>query len=502
MISKELFKKPNNRLEGEQEQPALHRSTPEKADAIDCPECGAAIARDALFSLDYVCPRCGAVLTMFPAVDGVPLDIARLPALEGVLDVIYNPLRTKLIQQAEARGCKCAGGLTMLVWQAVRARELFTGKPVPPETALAAQRALTREVSNLVLIGMPGSGKSTVGKRCAHTLHLPFVDTDSLIEARAGKPIPRVFAEDGEAAFRKIETEVLAEVGSHGGQVIATGGGAVLREENRQYLRMNGIVIRLLRPLGKLSTGGRPLSAGADSLRRMERDRGPCYRACADRTVQNDRALPDCVRQVLEAYHAKDVKMEPNIDFTTIGHATSGASGAELANIINEAALRAVRLGRETVTQTDLEESVEQVIAGYQRKGAVISEKDKKIIAYHEIGHALVAARLKDAAPVHKITIIPRTSGALGYTMKRLSIKQISELSGVSTATVSRVINHNGRFSRETEERVLSVIEKYQYVPNMKSSCDGGEPLLDNCAVAFIQQRGRTILPVIIHNAV
>ena len=240
---------------------------------------------------------------MYPAVDGVPLDIARLPALEGVLDVIYNPLRTKLIQQAEARGCKCAGGLTMLVWQAVRARELFTGEPVPPETALAAQRALTREVSNLVLIGMPGSGKSTVGKRCAHTLHLPFVDTDSLIEARAGKPIPRVFAEDGEAAFRKIETEVLAEVGSHGGQVIATGGGAVLREENRQYLRMNGTVIRLLRPLGKLSTGGRPLSAGADALRRMERDRGPCYRACADRTVQNDRALPDCVRQVLEAYH-------------------------------------------------------------------------------------------------------------------------------------------------------------------------------------------------------
>ena len=110
--------------------------------------------------------------------------------------------------------------------------------------------------------------------------------------------------------------------------------------------------------------------------------------------------------------------MDAGVDFDTIGRATSGASGAELANIINEAALRAVRLGRDSVTQTDLEESVEVVIAGYQRKGAMISEHEKKIIAYHEIGHALVAARLKDAAPVHKITIIPRTSGALGYTMQ------------------------------------------------------------------------------------
>ena len=129
--------------------------------------------------------------------------------------------------------------------------------------------------------------------------------------------------------------------------------------------------------------------------------------------------LPDLKGRVaILKVHAKDVKMEPNVDFDTIGRATSGASGAELANIINEAALRAVRMGRDAVSQTDLEESVEVVIAGYQRKGAVISEKEKKIIAYHEIGHALVTARQKDAAPVHKITIIPRTSGALGYTMQ------------------------------------------------------------------------------------
>ena len=133
--------------------------------------------------------------------------------------------------------------------------------------------------------------------------------------------------------------------------------------------------------------------------------------------------LPDLQGRIaILKVHAKDVKMEPNIDFDTIGRATSGASGAELANIINEAALRAVRMGRSAVSQTDLEESVEVVIAGYQRKGAVISEKEKKIIAYHEIGHALVTARQKNAAPVHKITIIPRTSGALGYTLSLIHI--------------------------------------------------------------------------------
>ena len=116
--------------------------------------------------------------------------------------------------------------------------------------------------------------------------------------------------------------------------------------------------------------------------------------------------------------HAKDVKFDGDIDMNAIARATSGASGAELANIINEAALRAVRMGHAAVTQADMEESVETVIAGYQRKGAVISEREKKIIAYHEIGHALVAAKQKDAAPVTKITIIPRTSGALGYTMQ------------------------------------------------------------------------------------
>ena len=124
--------------------------------------------------------------------------------------------------------------------------------------------------------------------------------------------------------------------------------------------------------------------------------------------------LPDLQgREAILKVHSHDVKMDPQVDFHTIALATSGASGAELANIVNEAALRAVRMGRSEVIQEDLEESVEVVIAGAQRKGAVISPEEKKVIAYHEIGHALVAACQKDSAPVHKITIIPRTSGAL-----------------------------------------------------------------------------------------
>ena len=129
--------------------------------------------------------------------------------------------------------------------------------------------------------------------------------------------------------------------------------------------------------------------------------------------------LPDLNGRIaILKVHARDVKMSGNIDFEVIARATSGASGAELANIINEAALRAVKLGRDTVIQEDLEESVETVIAGYQRKGAVVSPKEKRIVAYHEIGHALVAAKQSNSAPVHKITIVPRTSGALGYTMQ------------------------------------------------------------------------------------
>jgi len=239
---------------------------------------------------------------MYPNATAAPVDLSLFPKLTGVLDVIYNPLRTRLLLQAEALNIPHAGGLTMLLWQAARARELFDGKPVPAETALRALAALKREKSNLVLVGMPGCGKTIVGKRIARLMKLPFTDLDAEITTRAGKPIPQIFAEDGEAAFRALEAGVIAQYGAAGGRVLATGGGAVVNAENRANLRMNGVVARLTRPLDKLKTEGRPLSTGMDALIRMEREREPLYAAAADFTVENNGALIDCVNAVLEGY--------------------------------------------------------------------------------------------------------------------------------------------------------------------------------------------------------
>ena len=239
---------------------------------------------------------------MYPKVDEAPVDLAMFPSLTAVLDVVYNPLRTKLLQQAQARGIPCAGGLAMLVWQAVRARELFDGVPVADALARNAGATLRREVSNLVLVGMPGSGKTTVGRRCAAMLGMQAVDTDVEIERRAGKHPKAIITEDGEAAFRALETDVVAELGSRHGLVIATGGGAVLRPENRLHLRMNSVVAHITRPLERLSTGGRPLSQSPGALAQLLAEREPIYRAVADFTVANDATFAACARKVLEGF--------------------------------------------------------------------------------------------------------------------------------------------------------------------------------------------------------
>ena len=164
--------------------------------------------------------------------------------------------------------------------------------------------------------------------------------------------------------------------------------------------------------------------------------------------------LPDLRgREAILKVHAKKVKLGADVDLNAIARATPGASGADLANIINEAALRAVKLGKKYVTQEDLDESVEVVIAGYQRKNAVISMKDKLTIAYHEIGHALIAAKLKHSAPVHKITIIPRTSGALGYTMQ---VEEDEKVLMSKEEALERIITLLG--GRSAEEVALGTI--------------------------------------------
>ena len=216
------------------------------------------------------------------------IDIADFPNCEAVIDVIYNPFKTKLLLDAEKAGLKTANGLPMLVAQATAAAGYFLGTPGAFESE--NERIIEKMVGdmrNIVLIGMPGSGKTFLGRRMAEETGKTFVDMDDEIIKKAGKPIPEIFDEVGESGFRDIESEVAAELGKQRGLVIATGGGAILREENVDALRQNGHIIHIKRPLEALATDGRPLSKDLDALRKLEAVRMPIYESIADETIDN-----------------------------------------------------------------------------------------------------------------------------------------------------------------------------------------------------------------------
>ena len=232
---------------------------------------------------------------MFPDTGIRPLDLDRLPRLEGVVDLIYNPARTRLLLDAEARGIRTMNGLWMLVAQAWGSAGMFLGRPLPEEEISRVYGILRREMENIILIGMPGCGKSTVGQALADRLGRPFVDADRELEKRHGISIGAYIPSQGEAAFRALETEVLRDLGKQSGLVMATGGGCVTREENYDLLHQNGTILRLDRE--RLATEGRPLSRDLEELARR---REPLYRRFADGAVHNNGTVAETVEKILE----------------------------------------------------------------------------------------------------------------------------------------------------------------------------------------------------------
>ena len=237
---------------------------------------------------------------MYPKAGVSPVDLALFPALEGVFDVVYNPAKTQLLLEAEKRGIPCANGLGMLVAQAKAAAEYFDGRPIGDEAVYSIKTELERNTRNIMLIGMPGSGKSTVGAALAASLNRKLVDVDERIVELAGCSIPEIFAKDGEEGFRRIEHQALCQVSQESGLVIATGGGVVTRQENFDPMRQNSLIVWLLRDLSLLPRDGRPLSQ-TNSLTEMFRVREPMYRAAADCIADNNGSVEDTVKQILEA---------------------------------------------------------------------------------------------------------------------------------------------------------------------------------------------------------
>ena len=238
-------------------------------------------------------------LGMYPNNGASPADLTRFPRCEAVLDVVYNPARTALLLQAEALGIPCAGGLYMLVAQAKRSCEVFTGTTIDDGEILRIYRRMRQEMENIVLIGMPGSGKSTIAALLAERLHRPLLDSDAQVVETAGRPIPDIFAADGEDAFRALETAALAELGKRSGAILATGGGSVCRAENYPLLHQNGTIFWLRRDLALLPKDGRPISQRSD-LAELYAQREPLYARFADAVIDNNGTPEQTVQQILE----------------------------------------------------------------------------------------------------------------------------------------------------------------------------------------------------------
>lgn len=237
-------------------------------------------------------------LGMYPNTGAAAVDVAQFPHLEGVLDVVYNPARTQLLLDCERLGIPCWNGLWMLVSQAVQSARWFLDRELPDSLVADIHRRLRNQMENVVLIGMPGCGKSTIGRLLARETGMRFVDADAEIELMAGKSIPEIFDRDGEEEFRRLETQVLSELGKQSGLILSTGGGCVTRAENYPLLHQNSRILWLRRDVDKLPTAGRPLSQSTPPAVLYEQ-RKALYEAFADAVVENEGTLGEVLTAIL-----------------------------------------------------------------------------------------------------------------------------------------------------------------------------------------------------------
>lgn len=236
---------------------------------------------------------------MYPNVSESPIDLVQFHHLSGVLDVIYNPARTALLLQAEKLGLKTANGLLMLVAQAKESAEWFSGEAIDDSKINAVYQSLKKQMENIILVGMPGCGKSTIGRTLSDKTGLKFVDADEEFSNRYGTSPAEVILQQGEEAFRKMETAVLESIGKQSGLVIATGGGCVTRKENYELLHRNGTIFYLQRDLSLLPTEGRPLSQ-QNTLEALFRKRKPLYESFADFYIENNSTIDQTVNTILK----------------------------------------------------------------------------------------------------------------------------------------------------------------------------------------------------------
>ena len=242
-------------------------------------------------------------LGMYPNIFDSPLSLSAFDKLTGLIDVVYNPLRTPLVCEAKKRKIKAIGGLYMLVAQAVRASEIFLGTEYPADTAAKIYSSLVEQKENIVLVGMPSSGKSTVGKLLANRLGREFIDTDILIEKHEGKSITEIFSSHGEDYFRDREEDAIKSISALSGKVIATGGGAVLREKNIANLTENGKLYFIDRPCENLiATCDRPLARDMESIKSLYLKRYDIYRKCADIIISAECDAKEVSERILEDF--------------------------------------------------------------------------------------------------------------------------------------------------------------------------------------------------------